>query len=51
VFSQDQREWAQGAATKCLEVKQIIELGQSQIDNYLNNTIKDSKEKLKLNDW
>jgi hypothetical protein len=50
-FSRDDREWAQAAAAKCLEVNQIIELGQSQIDKYLTDTIKDSKEKLKLTDW
>ena len=50
-FSRDERDWAQAAATKCLEIKQIIELGQPQIEKYLTNNIKDSKEKLKLTEW
>lgn len=50
-FSQDDRDWAQAAAAKCLEIKPIIELGQQQIDKYIFDTIKDSKEKLQLTNW
>jgi hypothetical protein len=50
-FSLDDRDWAKAAAKKCLEIMHIIELGHSQIDNYLTGTIKDSKEKLKLVDF
>lgn len=50
-FSKDNREWAQTASKKCLEIKEIIKLGQSEIDKYLFDTINDSKLKLKLTGW
>jgi len=50
-FISDSREWAQEAAKKCLVIKQIIASGQNDIDKYLNDTIKESKQKLKLLNW
>ncbi|NNV57222.1 DUF4304 domain-containing protein [Limnovirga soli] len=50
-FIRDDRDWAQEAAKKCLEIQNIIELGKLQIDDYLADTINYSKEKLKLTDW
>jgi len=50
-FITDSRDWAQEGAKKCLLIKQIIASGQNDIDRYLNDTIKESKEKLKLLDW
>lgn len=51
IFGKDDRDWAQDAAKECLEIKHIIELGQPEIDNYLADTINDSKQKLKLVAW
>jgi Domain of unknown function (DUF4304) len=50
-FKKDDRDWAQSATTECLKIKDIIASGQFQIDKYITDTIKDSKEKLKLVDW
>jgi len=50
-FSNDERDWAQSAAKKCLDIKTIINSGQTSIDKYLANTIMESKQKLKLTEW
>lgn len=50
-FSRDERDWAQRAASECLEIKRIIELGQSEVDKYLADTINSSTQRLKLSDW
>jgi len=42
---------AQNAAKDCLKVKSIINNGLTAIDQYLAQTILDSKTKLKLIDW
>ena len=51
IFGKDDRDWAQEASKKCLEIKHIIELGQPEIDKYLADTVNGSKQKLKLTDW
>ena len=50
-FNNDSRDWAQTAAKKCLDIKAIINSGQQNIEQYLIDTIKDSKQKLKLSQW
>lgn len=50
-FKSDDREWAQIAASKCLEIQTIIHSGQSEIDRYLEQTIRISRQNLKLEDW
>ncbi len=50
-FNTDSRDWAQTAAKKCLDIKAIINSGQHNIEQYLVDTIKDSKQKLKLDQW
>lgn len=50
-FKKDKRDWAHANASKCLEILQIIEMGQVFIDAYVQNTIRDSKHKLKLTNW
>lgn len=50
-FINENRNWAQTAAKKCIDIKTIINAGQISIDKYLNDTIKESKQKLKLTEW
>jgi len=50
-FKTDTREWAQTAARECLRIKQLVKAGQPGITKYLEAVIKDSKQKLKLENW
>ncbi len=50
-FRTDDREWAQIAASKCLEIQTIIHSGQSEIKRYLEQTTRISKQNLKLENW
>ena len=50
-FKKDNRDWAQIAAKKCLEIKEIINAGQTEIEKYLEQTIIQSKTNLNLNEW
>ena len=50
-FSKDDRYWAQSAAKECVDIKTIINSGQTSIDKYLADTIKESKQNLKLTKW
>jgi len=50
-FKNDNRDWAQTVAKKCVEIKQVIKSGQFAIDNYLDLTTNESKINLKLDQW
>lgn len=50
-FQSDDREWAQVAASKCLEIMNIINSGHSEINRYLEQTTRLSKQNLKLENW
>lgn len=50
-FIADNREWAQDAAKKCIELKKIISAGQVEIDKYLKQTIETSKQNLNIEMW
>lgn len=50
-FIKDNRDWAQIAAKKCIEIKRIIKGEQSEIEKYLEQTIIQSKTNLNLIDW
>ena len=50
-FIKDNRDWAQIAAKKCIEIKNVINLGHVEIEKYLEKTIIQSKNNLKLNEW
>lgn len=50
-FSADKRDWAQIAAKDCLKIIEIIKQGDDFIKDYLVDTIKTSKENLKLEKW
>ena len=50
-FICDDRDWAQTAAMKCLEIKQIINASASEVDAYLERIIKSSKQSLGLEQW
>lgn len=50
-FINDDRDWAQSAAKECMDIKTIINSGQMSIDKYLDDTIKESKQNLKLTEW
>ena len=51
VLKKADKEWAQNKASECLKIKNIITSGQSYIDNYIRDTVKNSKENLNLLDW
>lgn len=50
-FIKDNRDWAQHAAMKCIELKEIINAGETEIEKYLEQTIIRSKNNLKLTEW
>lgn len=50
-FQSDDREWAQVAASKCLEILKFINSGHSEINRYLEQTTRISKKNLKLENW
>lgn len=50
-FIKDNRDWAQIAANKCIQIKNIINAGPAEIEKYLEQTITQSKTNLKLNEW
>ncbi len=50
-FKSDTRDWAQAAAKECLGIKQLVKAGQPGIEQYLEDVIRDSRQKLKLENW
>jgi len=51
VFRSDDRDWAQNAAKECLDIMTVISSGQTSIDKYLGDMIKESRQNLKLTEW
>lgn len=50
-FRRDGRDWALCIAQKCTHAKDVILSGQPGIDQYLKDTVEDSKIKLKIANW
>lgn len=50
-FKKDERDWARNIAFESLKINNIIKSGQSHIDQYISDTIRNSKVNLNLIDW
>ena len=51
VFGKDDNETCLSAAKQSKKVINLIKEGQTKIENYLRETIQESKDNLQLNDW